>query len=338
MNKKILAISMLSIITLNAFPVNIFKFKKETHAASFISNVSKIENPVAGGDNDNWSGNYIYFGNYPQSDTSGSTKEPIRWRVLDKSNAQWKGSTPTDNGFAYNIGSGSNKGGRQNAPVGGNGMLLYSDLALDAKQYHPTYNSGNEVNELCWSGNGGGSGKGCTLWAWLNGYGNESVWGGASVPASPFLTNAFTSAEQNVIMPTKVYSEDLLSDRNGATNYASSARTSLTQDKIFVPSHNEMSNTSYGFVSSTGSSNTRSFQFSGYSNNLKQDAYSWLRSPGLNPYSAFATLLISDGLVSYGYFVNNTFGICPALNLNLTSVIFASEAAESGSSGAGGDG
>ncbi len=328
---------MTSIIILNAFPVNIFK--KATQAASFVSNVSKIENPVDGGSGGNWSGNYIYFGNYPQSDTSGATKDPIRWRVLDNNNKAWSGgsdrSVAQANGFAYNIGYGDNKGGRQNAPVGGNGILLYSDIALDAKQYHPTYNSGNEKDELCWGGNGGGSGKGCTLWAWLNSYGNGSVWGRASVPGSPFLTNAFTRAEQNVIMPTKVYSEDL----NSSRGLANSPRTSLTEDKIFVPSYNEMLNTSYGFTSTTGSSKTRSFQFSNYSNNLKQYADSWLRSPGYSSSYANAALLDSDGYVYHNYYVYNyTFAVCLALNLNSTSVILASEAAESGSSIAGGDG
>ncbi len=342
MNKKFLAISMVSIITFNSFPLNIFK--KTTHAASFISNVSKIENPVAGGDNDNWSGNYIYFGNYPQSDTSGATKDPIRWRVLDTNNKAWTGSTVQSNRFAYNIGfqtgvSDTTRGGRQNAPVGGNGILLYSDVALDAKQYHPTYNSGNEKNELCWGGNGGGSGKGCTLWAWLNGYGNESVWGGANVPDAPFLPNAFSDAEQNVIMPTKVYSEDLINNRNGATNRASSARTSLTEDKIFVPSYNEMLNTSYGFSTDWASSvNLRSFTFSNYSKNLSPKFFSsWLRSPGDYSIIAEATYVESTGIlwISYNsnYKLDRTFGLCPAFNLNLTSVIFASEAAESGAGG-----
>ncbi len=331
MQKKFFAITMASIMSLNVFPVNIFK--KTTHAASFVSNVSKIENPVPGGDNDNWSGNYIYFGHYPQS--SASSRDPIRWRVLDNNNVAWKGSTPTDNGFAYNIGeaideSDTTKGGRQNAPVGGNGMLLYSDKALDAKQYHPTHESGNELNELCWGGNGGGSGKGCTLWAWLNGYGNGSVWGGASVPDSPFLTNAFSGAEQNVIMLTKVYSEDLKS----SMGLASSKRTSLTQDKIFVPSYNEMLNTSYGFTSTISSSNTRSFNFSNYSNNLKEDDDSWLRSSGVNTYYAVAASLTSSGYVrDYTNIIRQTLVVCPAFNLNPTSVIFASEAAESGAGG-----
>ena len=351
MNHKFLAVTMASIMSLNVFPVNVFR--KTVHAEiTFKSNVGKIAGPTPGGKDDQWDGNYVYFGNYPQTLKSGAASdskniddfeiEPIKWRVLDPSNAAWTGSTPTDNGFAYNIGyvdvvnnpNDTTKGGRQNAPVGGNGILLYSDIALDAKQYNPTHNAVNELHELCWGGNGGGTGKGCALWAWLNGYGNGSVWGGASVPGSPFLTNAFSDAEQNVIMPTKVYSEDLNSNRG----LASSARTSLTEDKIFLLSYNEMLNTSYGFTSASGNSNTRSFQLSDYSDNLKQYANSWLRSPGYYPYSAYAAYLYSVGYVDYGDGVLITFGICPAFNLNPTSVIFASEADEVGASDTEGGG
>ncbi len=350
MNKKFLSITLASIISLNAFSTNIFL--KTTHAEiTFKSNVTKIEGPVAGGENDEWKGNYIYFGRYPQTLKNGKDSsstdpndfeiEPIKWRVLDPANSAWDDSKSIkENGFAYNIGyaddeTDTTKGGCQNAPVGGNGILLYSDIALDAKQYHPTYNNVNEENELCWGGDGGGSGKGCTLWAWLNGYENGSVLGNASVPDAdtPFLTNAFSSAEQNVIMSTKVYSEDLYSDRTGATDpnrkRASSPRTSLTKDKIFVPSYNEMLNTSYGFTSTYSSSNTRSFQSSNYSNSLKRYSYSWLRSPG-DDLCAQAANLTSSGYVHYRDNVDNHFKVCPALNLNLTSVILVSETIKSG--------
>ena len=201
MNKKILAISMVSIITLNAFPINIFK--KTTHAASFVSNVSKIENPVPGGDNDNWSGNYIYFGHYPQS--SSSSDEPIRWRILDNDNIAWKGSTIQENGFIYDTGlaeseTDANKGGRQNAPVGGNGIFLLSDQNLDSKQYHPAATGHGEEDLLCWGAGEIGSGYGCTLWAWLNGYDNSKVLSNFDVPNPSFLTTAFTNDEIKNIM------------------------------------------------------------------------------------------------------------------------------------------
>ncbi len=325
MHKKFLAISMISIITLNAFPVNIFKFKKETKASSFISNVSKIENPVAGGSGGNWSGNYIYFGNYPQSDTSGATKDPIRWRILDTNNKAWTGSNERSaaqaNGFKYNIGSGDGKGGRQNAPIGGNGILLMSDINLDAKQYHPDYRHNNEEHKLCWGGNGGGSGKGCTLWAWLNGYNNSNVLGDRTIPDLPFLTTAFTSDEQIAIMKTEVYSENL------GENLANSDRTSLTQDKIFLLSYNEMLNQLYGFTNTCSNSNARIFGWSNYSNNSKQYTDSRLRSPGyLNDTLAYASLINSSGYVSPFNNVTFVYGILPAFNLNQASVIFASKA------------
>lgn len=309
MNQKFFALTIASIMSLNVLPVNAFR-KTVQAEINFKSNVGKIEEPVAGGENDEWKGNYVYFGSYPQSSdgSGGYNIEPIKWRVLAPSNAAWDNSkTIEENGFAYNIGRASidtdtTKGGRQNAPVGGDGILLYSYAALDAKQYHPTYNTGEEKNELCWGGDGGGSGKGCTLWAWLNGCKNNevSVWGNASVPENPFIEKAFSGEELEAIMKTKVYSEDLYMNRTGATDCASSPRTSLTEDKIFVPSYNEMLNESYGFASTYSNSNTRSFGFSDYSDNLKSLPYSWHRSPGSNLNYANAAYLYSDGSV-YDY-------------------------------------
>ena len=296
------------------------------------NNILQISNPIEGGQNDNWVGNYIYFGNYPQSDTSGATKEPIRWQVLDNNNKAWTGGSSRSeaqaNGFAYNTGSGDNKGGRQNAPVGGNGILLYSDKALDVKQYHPNHLNNNEATQLCWGGNGGGSGKGCTLWAWLNGYGNGDVLNSDNVPDSSFITNAFTIDEQAAIMKTKVYSEDVYSDRG----YANSAKTSLTEDNIFIPSYNEMENTSYGFASTHGNSNTRSFGVTGYAQNFNVTfPYSWLRSPGFDAHfpttQADACNLGSNydiGICTY--YVSGTFYVIPALNINPTSIILVSNA------------
>lgn len=362
MNNKFFAVTMASIMSLNVFTTNVF-MKTVQAETTFKSNVNKIEKPVTGGSNDEWSGSYIYFGRYPQTLKSGKASnskdpndfeiEPIKWRVLDPRNRMWRGTSPTDNSFAYELGyvtsdTDTNKGGRQNAPVGGNGILLYSDKSIDAKPYHPTYEGNNEVNTLCYGGNGGGSGKGSTIWAWLNGRDNTNVLEKSSgvssdVPTPSFIETAFTEAEQNAIMPTKVYSEDLYSDRTGATDTshkrASSPRTSLTEDKVFLPSYNEMLNDSYGFKDTRINSKTRSFNFSNYSNNLKESGYSssWLRSPGLT-YDALAAGLSSAGYVSYGYYVYRSVGVCPALNLNPTSVILASEADEVGSSIAEGDG
>ncbi len=368
MNNKFFAVTMASIMSLNVFPVNVFR-KTVQAEITFKSNVSKIAGPEDGTGKEStwnsetqkyegpsWKGNYVYFGRYPQTLKEGANSsstnpndfeiEPIKWRVLDPSNTAWDDSSSIeDNGFAYNTGYYNNEGGRQNAPVGGPGMLLYSDKNIDGKQYHPTYNSGNEVNELCWGGNGGGSGKGCTLWAWLNGYDNTNVLKKSdteysAIPENSFIEEAFSDEELAAIIPTKVYSEDLYNERgiDPIYKYSTSTRTSLTKDKIFLPSYNEILNSSYGFTSTYDVSNTRSFGFSNYSNNLKDDVHSWLRSPGNFTNSATAANLESGGNVDDGDHVDNTYAVCPAFNLNLTSVIFASEAAESGASDTEGGG
>ena len=109
-----------------------------------------------------WIGNYIYYGNYPQDDVTGNTNDPIKWRVLDNNNVQYVGSgqinqteLETNNGFRFNVGYPSSKtetgyGGRQNAPVGGNGVLMMTDKLLDHGLYHPDYDQAAS-NSLCWS-------------------------------------------------------------------------------------------------------------------------------------------------------------------------------------------
>ena len=322
--KKIFVISLSLTALLNiSFTNDVLKFQQKVYAENFVTNnISKIENPVLGGENDKWIGNYIYFGNYPQNDILGKTKEPICWRILDNNNKVWDNSKSiSENGFAYNTGCDNGKGARQNAPVGGNGILLISDKNLDVKQYHSIDHEDEELNKLCWGGNGGGSGKGCTLWAWLNNYNNFNVFNNAVVPKASFLTNAFTNTEQTAIMNTKVYSEDL-NDERGLAN---SNRTSLTQDKIFIPSHNEMLNKSYGFAGHR-ISNTLIFNWSDYANNFKIYCFSLLRSPG--PTYFTATYLHCFGLIFYDFYVCDAFGILPAFNLNPESIIFVSEAAK----------
>ena len=111
-----------------------------------------------------WVGNYIYYGNYPQDDVTGSTKDPIKWRVLDNNNAQYIGNgqinqteLETNNGFRFNVGgyapsqTDTGYGGRQNAPVGGNGILLMSDKLLDHGLYHPDGSDDAAINGVCWS-------------------------------------------------------------------------------------------------------------------------------------------------------------------------------------------
>ena len=68
---------------------------------------------------------------------------------------------------------------------------------------------------------------------------------------------------------------------------------------------------------------------------LQASDYWWLRSPGYN--DDFATLVYIDGFVIYlGRTVSDRYGVRPAFNLNLESVLFTSAAESGKSSGAEG--
>lgn len=248
------------------------------------NNLDKLLNPtVPSSASDSWRGNYIYFGNYQQSSdgNGGYLNEPIKWRVLDKNNVAWDNSKSIqNNNFRYNVGrpadeSTTGYGGRQNAPIGGNGILLTDDniVAIDS-----TYQTGDNTNwrNLCWGQDVNNSNKkGCVMWAWLNNYSSNRVLDNQSIPSNPFLTTAFTEKERNLIMFSRVYTEDLCKNRNGASSYANSARTSLSEDKLFTLSNSETLNKNYGFWETTAASATRRFPYSSYVSSVTNSRGGW---------------------------------------------------------------
>lgn len=323
--KKIFPISLSLITLLNIYFTNgVLKFQQKAYAENFVTNnINKIENPVPGGESREWKGHYIYFGNYPTFGSSDKTSKPIRWCVLDKNNKAWNNSkTIKKNGFVYldKHNKPTPAFGRQNAPIGGNSILLMASTKLCDKQYHPTCDENDEIKKLCWGGNGGGSGKGCTLWAWLNNYDNSNVLAGKDgpsiIPESPFLATAFTIDEQSAIMNTKVYSEG-----QDCSGHSLKTRTSLTEDKIFILSAYEILNEAYGFQNEFSSK----FPFA-------RDiwSYSWLRTPHFSMIDAATAVWITPHHTDmWGCTepVNYSYGVVPAFNLNSESVIFISKAA-----------
>ena len=134
----------------------------------------------------------------------------------------------------------------------------------------------------------------CTLRSYLNG--------------QTFLNSNFTGTEQDAIKDTSV--------TNDSNPDYSTAGGNNTTDKLFLLSLAEVRNTDYGF----GSDATRA-------------ASSWwrLRSPGRNAFSA--ALVFYTGVVnSYANGVTWTGFVRPALNLNLSSVLFTSASGASKSS------
>ena len=169
----------------------------------------------------------------------------------------------------------------------GQKALLISDRNLDCQPYNKSHTS------VTW--------ETCTLRTWLNG---------------AFLTAAFTPAEQGAILTTAVKNEDNSKYNTDGGN--------PTQDKVFLLSIAE-AETLFRSDADRAGKNTAYAKAQGAYDNSGAGWW-WLRSPGKSRDNA--ANVSSDGSVyRYGFNVSNVdFAVRPALWLDLTSGIFASEA------------
>ena len=206
--------------------------------------------------------------------------EPIKWRVL---------STAGDQAF------------------------LQADLALDDQKYNKNDTS------VTWESS--------SMRSWLNGYGPEKNEPKMDYRSDSCLQDAFTSAGQQVIRTTEVENADNLEyGTEGGNN---------TTDKIFLLSEQEVYGTkagSYGFAEAYGTNDEARRRksstyakakgvWSNYGEGAGYDGncYWCLRTPGDN---TNRTMLVDyRGYVDrYGdSVINDDNGVCPALNLNLSS-------------------
>ena len=206
--------------------------------------------------------------------------EPIKWRVLS---------------------------------TAGNQAFLFADLALDDQRYN-----NNDAN-VTWETSG--------MRSWLNGYGPEINEPKEDYRSDSFLQDAFSSAQQQAIRTTEVENADNLQyGTEGGNN---------TKDKIFLLSEQEVYGTkagAYGFAEAydthdearrrTSSTYAKAKGVrSRYSPGVEYDGNCWwlLRTPGY--YTYWAMKVISRGYVRReGEIVYlSDHGVCPALNLNLSS-------------------
>ena len=233
-------------------------------------------------------GDVVYFGNYPQS-TYTPTDPPVT-PAVDTTYTDADGTQ-----FVY-----SNSQYFKIEPIAwqvlsndGTDLFLLAQDALDIKPYNAT---GTDVT---W--------KTSTLQTWLN---------------RDFLTAAFSTEEQAAITTTEVI--------NGSTSNPGTGVDGGddTDDKVFLLSVAEARNAAYGFADN----GERCAPLTAYA--IAQGAYSyganafwWLRSPGGygNNYAAY---VIGDGsLWFYGEPVDYAgYSVRPALNLDLSSVLFTSAA------------
>ena len=125
-----------------------------------------------------------------------------------------------------------------------------------------------------------------------------------------FLTTAFSAAEQSAIA-SSVKSVADSTDGNGK-DYLS--YVSLNNDKIFFLDAKEVTNTSYGYSNVANEAENRK--------KTGGNVGWWLRSAfTLNDYSIG---IVWDGSLYAGDVYNDTVGVSPAVNINLSSVLFSS--------------
>ncbi len=179
-----------------------------------------------------------------------------------------------------------------------NRALLISRYGLDAKPYS------EKGIDITW--------EKCTLRTWLNG---------------EFMNNAFSKTEQGAILTTAVDN----SKNQGYSKWSTSGGNN-TQDRIFLLSYAEANK--YLSVTYDDSNNMKS-RVSPTAYAIKQGALTsdshktadgaaagwwWLRSPGINQYSA--AYVSYDGALSLDYVNSDSGCVRPALWINLESDIF----------------
>ncbi len=190
-----------------------------------------------------------------------------------------------------------------------NNALIVADKNLDFKRY-------NEAFEyVTWETS--------TLRSWLNGYSGDSNADGIDYSTNNFINTAFTKEEQAAIKTTTVINNDNpLYGTEGGND---------TEDKVYLLSMEEVCKAEYGFDSVFDSySKAREVKNTDYAkvNNAYTsdrvgyagNGYWWLRSPGYDSYDA--NYVNCDGrghnYRTYDVFYGS-FGVRPALHINLSS-------------------
>ncbi|MDY4097455.1 MAG: DUF6273 domain-containing protein [Lachnospiraceae bacterium] len=148
---------------------------------------------------------------------------------------------------------------------------------------------------------------------------NSNDWANSNIRTylnETFLTNNFSAVEQSAIASSTkstAYSGTDGADGDGCDGTLSYA--SLSNDKIFFLDAKEATNTSYGYSNEDGSAANRE--------KTGGNAYWWLRSADTGN-TDYAGVVLSDGLIFSIRVIIDHVGVSPALNINLSSVLFTS--------------
>lgn len=234
---------------------------------------------------DAWKGSYVYFGNYDSS--------PVKYRVLDANTTRF--SKADDDGNKAET------------------MLLDSDKIL----YDQEFDNDGKANEGYTKANDwAGSDVKVSLNGKTDGDGNKTQKG--------FIDEAFTTVEESAIAQSTIAAHALTTEstEDGAVNVASWIKDAfanyvpLTGEKIFLLDAEDVSNNAYGYSTKDGSCGNRR-KSGGWA------AYWWLRSADGDRVTNAGYVYLRGDIQSSDV-SNNRPGVSPALNLNLSSVIFTS--------------
>lgn len=252
---------------------------------------------------DSWSdgkGTYVYFGQYAQSDTTGATKEPIKWRVLDIANDS--NNTDDDNTA--------------------DSVLLFADNVLDIQYFNESRDDGN-----VWADS--------DLRMWLN---SIDGWTTKAAHDGGFLDTAFNSAEQNAISDTYLdESDDQVglytgfngADINGDKVFVISIKELQSEKYGFLASkctdsNGDLINNHTLYVAKTSYLLGKASRHWGFY---------WTRSPHKSNDTIVGiidAITGTSGTAYNTYYVDDspyyTLGVVPEINLNYDSVLFTTAA------------
>ncbi len=155
---------------------------------------------------------------------------------------------------------------------------------------------------------------------------DSNVWADSDIRTylnGTFLTDNFSAAEQNAIAESTVASHVLTTDSEEGVNVMAWTKNAfgnyvaLDRDKVLLLDAEDVSNGAYGYSQTDN----------GVTNRIKKDAGGnaswWLRS-ALTLGPTYAGIVNSVGSISTSYVDGPSVGVSPALNVNLSSVLFTS--------------
>ena len=150
---------------------------------------------------------------------------------------------------------------------------------------------------------------------------DSNVWANSNIRTylnGTFLTNNFSAVEQNAIVESTKSTAYSGTDGADGDGCAYSSYAPLSNDKIFFLDAKEATNTSYGY----SNSNTQSSAIN--RKKTSGNANWWLRS-AVSYYSDCAYVVSLYGNIPFTNVSNDAnTGVSPALNINLSSVLFTS--------------